>query len=43
MATHSRGAWRATAHGVTESDTTERLSMSHIQRQMSDLCKHVPP
>ena len=36
MATHSRilawripvdrGAWRATAHGITESDTTERLS-----------------
>ena len=21
-----RGAWRATAHGVTESNTTERLS-----------------
>ena len=21
-----RGAWRATAHGVTESDTTEQLS-----------------
>ena len=36
MATHSsilawriptdRGAWRATVHGVTESDTTEQLS-----------------
>ena len=23
-----RGAWRARAHGVTESDTTERLSMA---------------
>ena len=23
-----RGAWRATVHGVTESDTTEQLSLS---------------
>ena len=39
MATHSsilswrtpmdRGAWRVTAQGVTESDTTERLSLTH--------------
>ena len=26
-----RGAWRATVHGVTESDTTERLTLSHFQ------------
>ena len=25
-----RGAWRATIHGVTESDKTERLSQSKI-------------
>ena len=24
-----RGAWRATGHGVTESDTTERLTHTH--------------
>ena len=24
----NRGAWRATVHGVTELDTTERLSLS---------------
>ena len=24
-----RGAWRATVHGVTEADTTERLS-THV-------------
>ena len=39
MATHSsvlawrllmdRGAWRATAHGVAKSDTTEQLSKAH--------------
>ena len=40
MATHSsvlawrvpmdRGAWQATDHGVTESDTTEQLSPAHM-------------
>ena len=25
-----RGAWRATVHGVTESDMTERLSTYHF-------------
>ena len=25
-----RGAWRATVHGITESDTTEQLSTAHI-------------
>ena len=24
-----RGAWRATVHGITESDMTERLSTAH--------------
>ena len=27
-----RGAWRATVHGVTESDTTEQLSIAHSTR-----------
>ena len=27
-----RGAWRATVHGVTELDTTERLSIAHGRR-----------
>ena len=27
-----RGAWRATAHGVTESDRTERRSTAHRGR-----------
>ena len=43
MATCSRGAWQSTVHGVTELDTTEQRSMSHIQRQMGDLCKHTSP
>ena len=43
MATHSnilawripvdRGAWQITTHGVTESDTTERLSTTHTWKQ----------
>ena len=27
-----RGVWRATVHGVEESDTTERLSTAHTYR-----------
>ena len=27
-----RGAWRATVHGVAESDTTESLSTAHTMR-----------
>jgi len=26
-----RGAWRATLHGVTESETTEQLTLTHMQ------------
>ena len=33
VATHSRGAWRATVHGVTESDTTEHVSYSEANEQ----------
>ena len=30
-----RGAWRATGHGVAESDTTERLSSHSTQHKAS--------
>ena len=30
-----RGAWRATAHGVKASDTTERLTHTHGQRTIT--------
>ena len=29
-----RGAWWATAYGVTESDMTEQLTLSFLSRQM---------
>ena len=34
-----RGAWQATAHGVSELDTTERLTLSfpHLLRAARDL------
>ena len=32
-----RGAWRATVHGVTESDMTERLTHTHTYWQASSL------
>ena len=31
-----RGAWRATAHGVAESDTPEQLSTAHIIETVRD-------
>ena len=29
-----RGAWQATVHGVTESDTTERLSTASVREML---------
>ena len=36
-----RGAWRATVHGLTESDTTERLSIHDKPQQERILKKNV--
>ena len=33
-----RGAWQATVHGIEESDTTERLSLSFSVSKLSLLC-----
>ena len=34
-----RGAWQATVHEVTESDTTERLSTAqHLSKDSWDTC-----
>ena len=34
-----RGAWWATVHGVTESDTTEQLSTAHAQQERPSTAK----
>ena len=30
-----RGAWKATVHGVTESDMTDQLGTAHLDSKMS--------
>ena len=35
-----RGAWQATVHGVTESDTTEQLTHKHNIYNVKKTCVH---